>query len=160
MQAAEPWSLWDFARLLVGENLPLDALERVVDRLRVAAEALGHVLVGRSLEVEAKRVGLERREAGAEAEDEALQLLGRDDHHGRLVDGGARERVAERALAVGILTCRCMAERNVRVERRMLEARRRLDRRDDLARHAKLREAAERRLLVGPEIADGLVEPD
>src|SRR3954462_11284764 len=103
MQAAEPWSLWDFARLLVGENLPLDALERVVDRLRVAAELLRHVLVRRALEVEAKRVGLERREAGAEAEDEALQLLGRDHDQRRLVHRRAWQGVAERALALAVL---------------------------------------------------------
>ena len=42
----------------------------------------------------------------------------------------------------------------------MLEAGRGLDRRDDLARHAELREAAERRLLVGAEVPDRLVEAD
>src|SRR5262245_8953639 len=42
----------------------------------------------------------------------------------------------------------------------MLEARRRLDRRDDLPGHAQLREAPERRLLVRSEVADGLVEAD
>src|SRR5919197_4080448 len=70
--------LQDFARLLVRDDLPLHALERVVDRLRVAAEPLGHLLVRRALEVEPQRVRLERREARAEAEDEALELLGRD----------------------------------------------------------------------------------
>jgi len=59
--------------------------------------------VGRALEVVAQRVGLERREPGAEAHDEALELLGRDDHHRRLVHGGPREGVAERALAVRVL---------------------------------------------------------
>ena len=53
-----------------------------------------------------------------------------------------------------------MAERDIRVERRVLEARRRLDRGDDLPRHAELREAAERRLLVRAEIPDGLVKAD
>src|SRR5436305_5305897 len=42
----------------------------------------------------------------------------------------------------------------------MLEARRRLDRRDDLPRHAQLRERAERRLLVGTKVAHRLVEAD
>src|SRR3989442_9727546 len=42
----------------------------------------------------------------------------------------------------------------------MLEARRRLDRRDDLPGYAQLREAAEGRLLVGPEVAHRLVEAD
>src|SRR4249919_3032104 len=53
-----------------------------------------------------------------------------------------------------------MAERDVAVQRRVLEAGRGLDRRDDLARHAELGEGAERRLLVVAEVADGLVEPD
>jgi hypothetical protein len=42
----------------------------------------------------------------------------------------------------------------------VLEARRRLDRRDDLSRHAELREASERRLLVVAEVPDRLVEAD
>ena len=63
------------------------------------AELLGHVLVGDALEVEAEGLRLELREAGAEREDEALQLLGRDDDDRRLVDARARERVAERAVA-------------------------------------------------------------
>ena len=53
-----------------------------------------------------------------------------------------------------------MAERHVLVQRRMLEARRRLDRRDDLARDAQFGERAERRLLVGTEVAHCLVEAD
>src|SRR5581483_10036406 len=69
-------------------------------------------------------------------------------------------RVAERHLAVGVLSGRRVTERHVRVERRVLEPRRRLDRGDDLARHAQLGEGAERRLLVGAKVAHGLVEPD
>ena len=42
----------------------------------------------------------------------------------------------------------------------MLEPRRRLDRGDDLARHAELGERAERRLLVVAEVAHRLVEAD
>ena len=53
------------------QDLPLDPLERVVDRLRVAAELPGHRLVRAALEIESKRVGLERRECRAEAPDEA-----------------------------------------------------------------------------------------
>jgi hypothetical protein len=53
-----------------------------------------------------------------------------------------------------------MAEGDVRVQRIVLEPRRRLDRRDDLARHAQLGKAAERGLLVGPEVAHGLVQAD
>ena len=42
----------------------------------------------------------------------------------------------------------------------MLEASRGLDRRDDLARNAQLGEGTERGLLVGPEVAYGLIEAD
>ena len=50
--------LQDLARALVRVDLPLDPLERVVDRLRVAAETLGHLLVGRAFEIQAQRVRL------------------------------------------------------------------------------------------------------
>ena len=42
----------------------------------------------------------------------------------------------------------------------MLEARRRLDGRDDLTRHAELGEASKRRLLVVAKVADRFVEAD
>ena len=48
--------LQDLAAGLVLEDLALDALEGVVDRLRVDAELLRHLLVGRSFEVEPERV--------------------------------------------------------------------------------------------------------
>src|SRR4051812_3478245 len=150
----------DGAGLLVRDDLALHPLQRVVDRLRVAVEHDRHLVVRVALEVELERLRLERREAGAEREDEALQLLRRDDADGRIVDAGAGERVAERALVVAVLACRRVAERDVRVERRVLEAGRGLDRGDDLPRHAQLGEGAERRLLVGAEVAHGLVEAD
>ena len=53
-----------------------------------------------------------------------------------------------------------MAERHVRVQRGVLEPGRGLDRRDDLPRHAELREGPERGLLVGAKIAHCLVEAD
>src|SRR5579859_878123 len=111
------WLLKDFARLLVREDLAFHALERVVDRLRVAAEPLRHVLVGRAFEVEAQCVRFETGEARAEAADEALQLLGRDHHHRRLVHRRPGQRVAERAFAVRVLAGGGVAERDVRVER-------------------------------------------
>src|SRR3954468_15490717 len=142
------------------DDLALDALQRVVDRLRVAAELVGHVLVRRALQIEAQGIRLERREARAEAEDQALQLLGRDHDEWRLVHRWARQRVAERAIALAVLPRRCVAERDVRVERRVLETGRSLDRGDDLARYTELGEAAERGLLVGAEIPHRLVEAD
>src|SRR5439155_14626451 len=80
--------------------------------------------------------------------------------HRGLVHQRARKGVAQRALAVGLLAGGGVAERDVRVERRMLEAGRRLDGGDDLPGHAELGEAAERGLLVRPEVAYGLVETD
>ena|SRR5438067_9338928 len=50
----------NLATLLMREDLALHPLQRVVDRLRVAPELVGHLLVRRSLEVQAQRVGLER----------------------------------------------------------------------------------------------------
>src|SRR5919106_95410 len=109
------------ARALVVDDLALHALERVVDRLRVAAELRGHLLVRAALEVEPERIGLERREAGAEGEHEALELLRGDDADRRVVDARPRQGVAEGALAVRLLAGRRMAEGDVRVERRVLE---------------------------------------
>src|SRR3954447_18375767 len=142
------------------DDLALDPLQRVVDRLRVAAELLGHVLVGRALEVEAQCVRLERRKARAEAEHQTLKLLGRDYDERRLVHRRPRQRVAERALALAVLSWPGGAGRDGRVERRVLEPSSRLDRGDDLARDAELGEAAERGLLVGAEVANRLVEAD
>ena len=51
--------LQDLAFALVVQDLPLDPLQCVVDRLRVAGEFVGHVLVGGALEVEAQRAGLQ-----------------------------------------------------------------------------------------------------
>src|SRR5919198_4397546 len=142
------------------EHLALHALESVVDRLRVAAEALGHLLVRLALEVEPERVCLEPGEPGAEGEDEALELLGGDDADGRVVDPRAWQRIAEGAVAVRLLPGRGVAERDIGVQRGVLEARRGLDGGDDLASDAELGEAAERRLLVRAEITNRLVEPD
>ena len=60
------------------ENLALDPLQRVVDRLGVAAELLGHVLVGRALEVEAQSVrldqGFDRDEVAGILEDAYVEV--------------------------------------------------------------------------------------
>src|SRR6476469_9778887 len=84
--AAASALLQNLPRLLVRKHLALHALKRVVDRLRIATEPLGHLLVGLALEVELERVGLELRKAAAEREDEALQLLGRDHADRGIVD--------------------------------------------------------------------------
>src|SRR2546428_8931755 len=98
--AASTLLLQDLALALVRQDLPLDPLQRVVDRLRVAVERLGHVLVGAPLEIETQRVRLERREGRAETADERLQLLGRDHANRGVVHVRPRQRVTERDLAV------------------------------------------------------------
>ena len=52
-------SVQDLPPLLVRQHLSFHALERVVDRLRVAADLLGHLLVRKALHVEAERFALE-----------------------------------------------------------------------------------------------------
>ena len=108
--------LQDLARLLVREDLPLHALQRVVDRLRVAAEALGHLLVRRAFEVEPQRVGLERRERRRQAADERLSSCVEITRTDGSLTAGPGQRVAERAV-VALLAGGRVAERDVRVER-------------------------------------------
>ena len=43
----------------MGDDLALHTLQGVVDRLGVAAQLVGHLLVGRALEVEPKRISLQ-----------------------------------------------------------------------------------------------------
>ena len=57
---------------------------------------LRHLLVGVALDVEAERVAL-RAATSVPTEDEALELLRRDDTDGRVVDAGPGQRIAERA---------------------------------------------------------------
>src|SRR5437763_7463489 len=56
----------DLARAQVGSHLALHALQRVVDRLGRAVQALGHLLVGAALEVHGEHAGLQGRERAAE----------------------------------------------------------------------------------------------
>src|SRR4051812_39619182 len=85
--------------------------------------------------------------------------LGGDDEVGRVRDGDDRQHVAEAALAFVVGQHRAR-EGDVVVERAVLLAGRGLDRGDDLARDAQLREGAERRLQIGVVVADRLVEAD
>ena len=144
----------------MGEDLPLYPLERIIDRLGVARQFNCHFLIGRALQVETEGIRLQLGESRSEGEDQALELLCRNDANGGVVDVRPRERVAEGALAVGFLAGRGVAEGDVGIQGRVLEPGRRLDRRDDLARDAELREAPEGGLLVCPEVANRLVEPD
>src|SRR4051794_6079027 len=73
----------DVARAKVRADLALHALERVVDRLRVAREALADGLVAAAVEAEGQDPRLELGERRGEAAHERAQLLGADD----LVDG-------------------------------------------------------------------------
>src|SRR4029453_16987977 len=63
----------DGSRLPVDDDLPLHALERVVDRLRVTPEELGHLLVRVALEVEAECIRFELRQPATSRQDSALE---------------------------------------------------------------------------------------
>src|SRR3712207_2679883 len=75
----------DGASAQVHAHLALHALQRVVDRLRVAAEPAADLLVGAPVEVEREDARLELAERGAQAADERLQLLAADDLVDRVV---------------------------------------------------------------------------
>src|SRR3954454_21724590 len=84
----------------VRADLALDALQRVVDRLRVAPQPLADDLVGVAVEVERQHARLEVREDRRKAGDQRAQLLGRDDLVDRIVRGGAGQHLVERGLPV------------------------------------------------------------
>src|SRR4051794_10431233 len=149
----------DVARPQMGADLALDALQRVVDRLGVAAEPFADRLVAAAVEVQREHARLEVGERGGQAADERAQLLGGDDLVDRVVDRRAGQDLVERRLAVAD-GGRRRGERDVLVQRLVLVARRRLHRGDDLPRDAQLREVAEARLAVGAVVADRLVEAD
>src|ERR1700722_1560295 len=139
--------------------LALDALEGVVHRLCVAAQALAHLLVGVAVEVKREHSTLQLREGGREAAHQRAQLLGGDDLVDGIVDRGAWEHLVERWHFVA-RSCRRRGKGHVLIQRRVLVACRRLHRRDDLTCDAKLCEVAEAGLTVGTEVADRLVEAD
>ena len=113
-----------------------------------------------SLEVEGEHAALERRERAAEARDERLELLRRDDATRRILRGSSGKRIAEREVGPLVVPRRGVAERERPVQRRVLVARGGLDRRDDLARDAELGKGPEGRLLLDAVVAHGLVETD
>ena len=77
-----------------------------------------------------------------------------------IVHGRAGQHLVERRLVVARGAGRRARERHVLVQRRVLVARRGLDRGDDLARDAELGEVAKARLAVGAVVAHRLVEAD
>src|SRR4051812_9907933 len=140
-------------------DLALHALERVVDGLAVAVEVLADARVGMPVEVEREHAGLEVGEHGREARHQRAELFGGDHLVDRVPRGRAWEDLVEGRL--GLTSAGGGGrEGDVAVERRVLVARRRLHRGDDLPRDAQLREVAKGRLTVRPEVADRLVEPD
>src|SRR6476646_5804864 len=149
----------DVPRREMRPDLALDALEGVVDGLAVAPDALPHLLVGVAVEVEGENARLEIAQGAGQAVDQRAQLLGGDHLVDRIERGRARQDLVEGRLAVGRAGRRAR-ERDVLVQRRVLVARGRLDRGDDLARDAELGEVAEARLAVRAVVAHGLVEPD
>src|SRR6476646_11595581 len=149
----------DVPRREMRPDLALDALEGVVDGLAVAPDALPHLLVGVAVEVEGENARLEIAQGAGQAVDQRAQLFGGDHLVDRIERGRARQDLVEGRLAVGRAGRRAR-ERDVLVQRRVLVARGRLDRGDDLARDAELGEVAEARLAVRAVVAHGLVEPD
>src|SRR6476661_3735064 len=119
-------------------DLALDALERVVDGLRIAVDELADLLVGAPLEVERQHAALERGQARAEAAYERCELLRGHDAAGWIVDRRARQRIAQREIRAVVVAGRRVAERQGAVERLVLVPGRGLDRSDDLARDAEL----------------------
>jgi len=99
----------------------------------------------------------------AQRELEDLQLVMR----ARNGDGGALDTLIRRyngfvrlKASSYFLAGRGVAERDIGVQGRVLEAGRGLDGGDDLTGHAQLREAPKRGLLVGAEVPNRLVKPD
>src|SRR5688500_532764 len=90
----------DLSRTQVEADLALDALEGVVDRLRIAVETVTDRLVGMPVEIEGEDLALELREHAREAGDEALELLGRDHPLRRVLASRPREHLLERRLRV------------------------------------------------------------
>src|SRR5271165_7455987 len=60
----------DGPRLQVRSDLPLDALQGVVDRLGVARQPLAHLLVGVAVEVQREHAALELRQGARQASDQ------------------------------------------------------------------------------------------
>src|SRR5947209_10999811 len=148
-----------FAVLEMQVELPLDPLQRVVDRLHVPLEHLGDLLVALAVDVEAQHLGLEVGEHVVEVLLQGPDALGGDDQVGRVRHGDDRQHVAEAALALVVGEHRAR-ERDVVVERAVLLPGRRLDRGDDLPGDAELGERPEGSLQVGVVVPDRLVEAD
>jgi hypothetical protein len=111
----------------VALELALDALQGVVDRLHVALQALGDLLVALALDVEPQDLGLEVGQDLVEVRLQGADALGGDDQVGRVADGDRRQDVGRgcarrRRRRDGAL------EGDVVVERAVLLAGRRLDR--------------------------------
>src|SRR5437763_1268246 len=122
-------------------DLPLDPLERVVDRLDVPAEALADVLVGVGIDVQAEHVDLEAGEQVRHAPAGLVHALLADDLVGRVARRVRAEELVHRALPLVIGPRR--RDRDVLVEGLLLVAGRRLDGGDDLPGDAQLGEGPE-----------------
>ena len=138
-------------------DLALDPLQRVVDGLGVAGEALAHLLVGVAVEIQREHATLQLGQGAREAAHQRAQLLGGDDLVDGIVHGGAWQHLVERG-HVFAGSGRCGGEGHVLVQRRVLVARGRLHGSDDLARDAQLGKVAEAGLAIGAKVADRLVQ--
>src|SRR4051794_30084481 len=91
----------DPARFEVSADLALHALERVVDRLRVAVEARRDRLVRIAVQVERQHRALELREHAGQACHQRMQLLAGDHLVHRVVRGRARQDLVQRRVRLG-----------------------------------------------------------
>src|SRR5215510_14225830 len=105
------------------------------------------------IQVEGEDMALEIREDAGQAGDQALEFLARNHLVCRIPHSGAGQDLLERGLRLGARRGRRLTERDVLVERGVLVARRGLDRGDDLAGDAELRETAEARFALGAIVA-------
>ncbi len=149
------------ARVQVLPDLALDALQGVVDGLRVAvddARRSPRTSGPRGSSVSTRPSSFES--ALAEAADQRGQLLGRDHWRAGSSIGEPASASPSVQSESSSVARRRVAERDVLVERRVLVPGRGLDGGDDLPGDAQLGERAERRVLVDAVVPDRLVEAD
>src|SRR5450756_442826 len=101
-------------------DLALDALQRVVDGLAVAAEFVGDALVAETLQVQAQHAALELRQHLRAAPGEAVDLFRADHLVDRVMSARPGQYVAQRAVAVVRGVVGRLAEREIAVERDVL----------------------------------------
>lgn len=127
-------------------QLALDALQGVVDRFDVAIQIHRDLLIGLSVQIQHKHFALQIAEDLGHLVLQAGKLFLVDDQFFRIAHLRAANDVEQRS--VRFLIVDRLVQGNVRIQRNMLLPRCRLDRGNDLARNAQLRERFERSKLI------------